>query len=65
MRTQVVVSASRNMALIFKLVTLNAELVVPTSVMSVRGPERQFASSVLTARREGLAVIFLCLVYMS
>lgn len=60
------VSASRNMALRFKLVTLNAELVVPTSpVMSVRGPERQFASSVLTARREGLAVIFLCLVYMS
>lgn len=52
------------MALRFTLVILNAKLVAPTSpVMSVRGPERQFAFSVLAAREEGLAVTFLCLVY--
>ena len=66
MRNQMMVSAIINLALRFMLVVLNAKLIAPpTPVMSVTGPERQFAFSVLAAGEEGLAVIFLCLVYMS
>lgn len=65
MRTQIMVSATTNLAPRFMLVVLNAELIAPTiPAMSVTGTE-QFAFSVLAAGEEGLAVIFLCLVYMS
>lgn len=66
MRTQMMVSAIINLALRFMLVVLNVKLIAPTTpAISVTGPEKQFAFSVLAAGKEGFAVIFLCLVYMS
>jgi len=66
MRPQMMVSAITNLALRFMLVVLNAKLIAPTTpAVSVTGPERQFAFSVHAAGEEGLAVILLCLVYMS
>lgn len=59
-------SATTSLALRFMLVVINAKLGAATApAMSVTGPERQFAFSPLAAGEEGLAVIFLCLVYMS
>lgn len=60
------VSAITNLSLRFMLVVLNAKLIAPTApAMSATGPERQFAFSLLAAGEEGMAAVFLCLVYVS